>query len=185
MALLNPCGRVTYLILWIGAVRLASGQVQAQSVDEYQVKAAFLYNFAKFVEWPPHKGPDDSFVICVLGRSPFGPLLEQAVRGKQIEGRALIVREISEVRDASGCQILYVPASENKRIPAILDKLKTDAVLTVGETQTFAADGGVINLKVEGGKVHLEVNMCAAERVKLHISSKLLSLATIVKDKKQ
>jgi hypothetical protein len=185
MALLTLLRNLTRLYLLTGVVCLAVAQ--AQSADEYQVKAAFLYNFAKFVEWPAHafKSPEDPVVICVMGRSPFGPLLEQAVSGKQIEGRPLAVREIAEIREAVACQILFVAAGEKKRVPAILDQIKTGAVLTVGETQNFAAAGGVINFKLEDGKVRIEVNVYAAERAKLRISSKLLSLAKIVRDDKQ
>lgn len=184
MAFLRAFQRAIRLLPLMGAIYLAV--LYAQSVDEYRVKAAFLYNFAKFVEWPAgeFKGPDDPVTICVLGRGPLGPLLEQAVSGKQIEGHPLVAREITETRDAAVCQILFVAAGEKKRLPAILDQLKAGSVLTVGETQNFATGGGVINFKLEDGKVRLEVNLHAAERAKLRISSKLLSLAKIVKDEK-
>jgi hypothetical protein len=185
VALLNLRRRITRLVVLTGVVSL--GVAEAQNVDEYQVKAAFLYNFAKFVEWPAHalKSSDDPLVICVIGRSPFGSLLEQAVSGKQIEGRPLVVREISEAHDALACQILFVAAGEKKRVPAILDQLKSGHVLTVGDIQNFAAAGGMINFKLEAGRVRIEVNVEAAERANLRISSKLLSLATIVKDPKE
>ena len=182
MALLNPATSLTRLLLFTGAAHLAV--VQAQTVDEYQVKAAFLYNFAKFVEWPPgsFKSANDPIVVCVLGRSPFGELLDQSVKGKQIEGHKLVVREAPDVQECLACQLLFIAASERKRLPAILGFLKTGPVLTVGETANFAAAGGIINFKLDDGKVSLEINVHAAQRARLRISSKLLSLAKIVKD---
>src|SRR5271155_6098714 len=105
------------LVLFMGLARLAAAQ--GQTVDEYQVKAAFLYNFAKFVEWPAgeFKSPGDPIVICVLGRNPFGPLLEQAIMGKQIDGRSLLTREVSGIRECGGCNLLFIGASEKKRWP--------------------------------------------------------------------
>ena len=182
MALLNRASRLTRLLLFAGAAHLAV--VQAQTVDEYQVKAAFLYNFAKFVEWPSgsFKTPNDPIVVCVLGRSPFGELLDQAVQGKQIEGRKLVVREAPDLEECLACQLLFIAASERKRLPAIFGFLKAGSVLTVGETANFAAAGGIINFKLDDGKVSLEINVGAAQRARLRISSKLLSLAKIVKD---
>jgi len=172
------------LVLFMGLAHLAAAQ--GQNVDEYQVKAAFLYNFAKFVEWPAgaFKGPGDPIVICVLGRSPFGPLLDQATRGKQIDGHNLLIHEVSDARECMGCQLLFITASEKKHFPAVLELLKTGSVLTVGETANFAAAGGIINFKLDDGKVGLEINVIAAQRARLRISSKLLSLAKIVKDDK-
>jgi hypothetical protein len=160
--------------------------VHAQSADESQIKAAFLYNFAKFVEWPAgaFKTPADPIVICILGRSPIGGSLEQAVKGKQINGRSLAVRQTQEPQEAAACHLLFVAASEKKRSPAILDLLKSASILTVGETANFAAAGGVVGFKMDDGKVGLEINVCAEQRARLRISSKLLSLAKIIKDDK-
>lgn len=156
---------------------------RAQVTDEYQVKAAFIYNFAKFVEWPPHafKSPMDPIVICVLGQNPFGGALEEVVNGKSVEGRSFVVRQLSGEQAAAGCQILFISSSERKRLRGILGELKASGALTVGETDTFASEGGMINFKIEGGRVRLQVNVDAAEQGKLRISSKLLSLAEIVK----
>jgi hypothetical protein len=153
----------------------------AQATDEYQVKAAFLFNFAKFVAWPPQtfKSPGDSISICVLGQNPFGRSLEEAVEGKIIDGRRFVVRQVAEIEQAPGCQILFIAVRQKKRAPGAA--LAMSGVLTVGESDGFAAGGGMIGFKLEGGKVRLEVNLEAAEQSKLRISSKLLSLARIVK----
>jgi hypothetical protein len=182
MALLSP--RAVSSLLLLLASCLATGQ--AQTADEYHVKAAFLYNFAKFVEWPDSafKNSSEPLVICILGRSPFGPLLEQAIQGKQIGGRNLVVRETADPREAADCHLLFIAASEKKRLPAVLEILKATSVLTVGESSNFAGAGGVINFRLDSGKVGLEINLCAAQRARLQISSKLLSLARIVKDDK-
>ena len=156
---------------------------RGQAIDEYQVKAAFLYNFAKFVEWPPQtfKNSSEPIKVCVLGQDPFGRTLEEAVRGKQIEGRALLVRNISDARQAGNCQILFVSFSERKRLPSILVGIKAASILTVGEVEGFTAEGGVVNFRLENGRVRIEINVQAAEQSRLRISSKLLSLAQIVK----
>jgi hypothetical protein len=155
---------------------------RGQAVDEYQVKAAFLYNFAKFVKWPPQSFQTlaDPIVICILGPNPFGGALEEAVQGKVVEGRKLLVLQISDGKQAASCQILFISSSERKRSRSILADLKSIGILTVGETEGFAGYGGVVNFRLDGNRVRLEVNIDAAEQQKLRISSKLLSLAQIV-----
>jgi YfiR/HmsC-like len=156
---------------------------QAPVADEYQVKAAFLYNFAKFVEWPPgaFRSAQDPITICLLGQNPFDDSLKEAVRGKTVEGRTFVVRQAFDAQQAIGCQILFVNSAERKRFQPMLDALKANGVLTVGESPGFAAEGGVVNFKLASGKVRLEINVDAAERAKLRVSSKLLSLAEIIK----
>jgi hypothetical protein len=156
---------------------------QGQMPDEYQVKAAFLYNFAKFVDWPPaaFETPHDPVTICLLGRSRLGTALEEAIHGKAVAERAFVVREVGGVEPASNCHILFVSSSERKRLRSIRDLLQGSGTLTVGESTGFATEGGVINFKLENGRVRLEINLDAADREKLHISSKLLSLAQIVR----
>src|SRR5450759_4819624 len=148
-------------------------------IDEYRVKAFFLYNFARYVEWPKErfKAVNDPIVICILGTDPFGSALEQAIAGKVVEGRPFVVRRISEIRPDSNCHILFVNSSERKRFRSMAGNLKGSGVLTVGETPEFTAEGGVINFKLDDGKVRFEIDVDAAGREHLHISSKLLSLA--------
>jgi hypothetical protein len=171
------------LVLLVASESFLAADGRPQIADEYQVKAAFIYNFAKFVEWPPQafKTPTDPIAICILGQNPFGDALDSAVSGKTVEGRTFLVRQISDEQKTIGCQILFVSSSERKRLHAILGEIKSGGVLTVGESDTFAEEGGVICFKVEAGKVRLQVNVEAAEQAKLRISSKLLSLAQIVK----
>jgi YfiR/HmsC-like len=161
---------------------LLAADAGAQAANEYRIKAAFLYNFAKFVEWPVQafKNPSDPIVIGVLGKDPFGDALAEAVAGKTLGGRAFQVREIADAQQAAGCQIVFVSASERKRLGPLFTRIGNAAVLTVGETDNFAAEGGVINFKIDAGSVRLQINIEAARRQQLRISAKLLSLAEIV-----
>jgi len=147
--------------------------------DEYPVKAAFLFNFAKFVEWPAFafKGPEDPIAICVLGQNPFGTALEDVVRDKTVANRAFVVRSVLNAQQATTCQIVFVSASERKRFRLLLDELKGRSILTVGEADDFTASGGIINFKLKDARVRIEIDPNAADRAGLHISSKLLSLA--------
>jgi YfiR/HmsC-like len=142
-----------------------------QSASEYQVKAAFLYNFAKFVEWPApsFKGLNDPINICVVGQNPFGSMLEDTVRGKTLEGRAFVVRNLPDVQQAGGCHILFVSSAERRHMRSILESIKTPGVLTVGETEGFAMNGGVINFKLDEGRVRFEINLEAAAAKGLQI----------------
>jgi len=165
---------------------LLTARAGGQGIEEYQVKAAFLYNFAKFVEWPApaFKTAQDPIFVCVLGQNPFGKALEEVIRAKSIEGRPVVFRQVTGAEEADACQILFVSSTEGKHFRSLYANLKPAGILTVGETQGFAANGGVINFKLDGGHVRFEINVDAAERAQLHISSKLLSLAQIVKTEK-
>ena len=177
-----PLRLVTVVLLGM----VSAGRAPGQEIEEYQVKAAFLYNFAKFVQWPSQafKKPQDPIVICVFGRNPFGSALGDVIRGKSVEGRGFVLRPVADAEEASACQILFVVSSEGKRFRSLWGNLKPEGILTVGEVQGFATGGGVINFRLEGGRVRFEINVEAAEQAQLHISSKLLSLAEIVKTEK-
>lgn len=157
----------------------------AGTVDEYQLKAALLYNFAKFVEWPEtaFKAGDATIHVCVLRPDPFGSSLENVLRGKTVFGRPLAVTDIPDISQASKCHILFVSAASNKRIDKILKDIPPRGVLTVGETDGFAADGGMVNIRIEDGRPRLEVNTEAAIEAKLRISAKVLELSLVVKPK--
>ena len=167
------------------AFAATAGHVHAQGsvADEYQVKAAFLFNFAKFVEWPADtfKAPDDPITICVWGQDPFGSALDDVVRNKTVAGRPFVVHQVSSAHQAAKCQIVFVASSERKRTRSVLEDLKGHSVLTVGEVEDFIPNGGVINFKLKDARVRIEIDNGAAERTKLRISSKLLSLAEIAK----
>ena len=157
--------------------------VSAQSINEYQLKAAFLYNFAKFVEWPAQTFNDDKdpMRICVLGTDPFGSSLTDIVSGKILSGRSFVVTSVSDTTDAARCQILFISSSERKRLKSVFAGLRTTGILTVGETEGFATEGGIVNFKLEAGRIVFEINVDAATQANLRISSKVLNLAHLVR----
>jgi hypothetical protein len=151
-------------------------------IREYQVKAVFLFNFTQFVEWPAEAftHPTAPLVIGVLGEDPFGPYLDETVRGETANGRSLIVERYRRVQDIGNCQVLFISRSESDRLDQILASLAGKPVLTVGDVEGFTRRGGVIRLATVGGKIRLRVNLDSAKAAKLTISSKLLRPAQIV-----
>ena len=154
-------------------------QASAQSLSsrEYEIKAAYLYNFIKYVDWPSY---GDTITIGVLGNDPFGAALAP-LNGKIVKGRRLLIKHLDSVREAQQCQIIFVSSSEKQRLQEIFESLRSARVLTVGETQGFADGGGIINFIEENNKVRFEINAEAARRTGLNISSELLKLARLVK----
>jgi len=153
-----------------------------QAPTEYQVKAAYLFNFLKFVEWPddPTKVLNGQWVIGIVGESPFGDELTQAVSGKSVQGHELQVRIFQPTEDVRTCHILFISASEKKRLPAVLAALHGSSVLTVGDMTNFADSGGMIQFVMEDGSVRFVINVGATSQARLKVSSKLLSLARAV-----
>ena len=167
---------------WSG--KTVEADEKSAASTEYRVKAAFLLNFTKFVEWPEDAFEDGGspFTIGVLGRDPFGPILDDTVREKVVQGRHVVVKRFSTVEDFEPCHILFVCSSEQKQIDHIFEAVGDSSVLTVGEMEQFARRGGTVNFVLEENKVRFEINPAAAERSRLKISSKLLNLANIVED---
>jgi hypothetical protein len=149
---------------------------------EYEVKAAFLFNFAKFVEWPPDAFPDPAtpVTICVLGEDPFGQGLDAVVEGETLNGRRLVVRRLRDVLQVRDCHVLFVSRSEKERLPSLMAGLRSGGVLTVGEGDDFLEQGGIIRFILEQNRVRFDINLDAAERGRLKLSSKLLRLARSV-----
>ena len=147
------------------------------SPTEYQVKAAYLYNFAKFVEWPQVMSSDSSFNICVLGRDPFDSTFQTTIAGESIKGRNVLVKRIPRAQDGAGCQILFISSSEEARLKDILDVLDRMSVLTVSDMPQFTRRGGMIQFVTEANRVRFEVNLTNAERTGLTLSSQLLKVA--------
>jgi hypothetical protein len=147
---------------------------------EYQVKAVFLYNFAKFVEWPAtaFEKPQTPYTICVLGADPFGEVLDIAA-AESVQGRRMTVRRMVDLKGISGCHILFVASSERSRRAAIFEALGKFPTLTVGEDEDFVRAGGCMRFFLLEDKVRFEINMEATERARLKISAKLLSVARV------
>ena len=149
----------------------ASGQDAAL---EYRVKAAYLFNFTKFVEWPEDTLQNiAAFNICAAGRNPFGPALSSTFVGETAAGRPLMARVVG-ADTVSSCQVLFVP--RGVAAGAYLRAVGVSPVLTVGESPDFLEQGGAINFVIEGGRVRFAINQAAAERAQLRISSRLLQL---------
>jgi hypothetical protein len=159
---------------------------QGPTADEYQVKAAYMYNFAKFVEWPAltFESPTQPIVFCVLGQTPLSQALQDAISGKVIDQRPLVFRQFNDCKQAGKCHILFVSTTDVRQLRHILDEIKTFHALTVGEAENFAHEGGIVRFVLESGRVRLEFNLDAAEEAKLLISSKLLSLGRTVRKAK-
>lgn len=148
---------------------------------EYEIKAAFLYNFVKFVDWPAQALPQNAtFTIGVLGSDPFEGALE-TINGKVARDHTIVVRRLASAADAADVQMLFVSPSERARFAQILASTRSAPVLTVSETPGFAEDGGVINFTSGGNRVRFEINVAAAQRAHLAINSQLLRLAKVTR----
>ncbi len=153
----------------------------AQVSREYDVKAAFLYNFITFTDWPAEafSSPESPYVIGVVGDDPFGRALDEIVNGERIKGRPLVVRRVGQVGEARRCHVLFVSASEARRVGDILRRLHGEPVLTVSDVPGFAQAGGAINFTT-GDRVGLIINPSVLRSAKLVVSSKLLRLAQLI-----
>jgi hypothetical protein len=159
-----------------------TGVAQTREGDEDQVRAAYLYNFAKFVEWPGGtQGKDDPVHICTIGNDRLGEVLQQTVAGKRANGRLVEARRLASVKDSSACEILFIGGTDPKRTLEILGALRRAPVLTVTEGEHFAALGAMVNLVRKDGSIELEINPEMAEAAGLKISSRLLVVAQVVK----
>src|ERR1700722_644095 len=154
-----------------------------ESAGEYKVKAAFIYNFAQFVDWPDtaFTSADAPFVVAVVGKDPFDGILEQVVAGKRVGARRVVVKHFNSADQIGPCQILFVPMTEDDSLSGIIQKVQNSAVLTIGESEDFDSGGGCFRFFTEDNKMRFEINQDAAEQAGLRVSSKLLRLAKIFK----
>ncbi len=183
-------GRRTQALRWL-AVFLAAcaaslyfapvAPAQKPEPKEYEVKAVYLYNFGRFIQWPDRATKDDTFAVCVLGSDPFGAILDATVANETIDNRKLVARRIAKPGDAAGCRILFISSSETPRIEAILAALQNSSVLTVSDMSGFITYGGMIQFVLAENKVRFQVNLTAADKAGLTFSSQLLKVATYIK----
>ncbi len=170
--------------LWLACQGLAGAEENA-SVAEfqvYQVKAAYLYNFTKFTDWPAaaFSASNAPLVIGIVGRDPFGKTIDAVMHGEVVRGHPLVVKRLSDDNDFQGCHLLFFTQSEKKRLPDLLNRIKGRSVLSVGELSGFAEQGGMVNLLVTNKTVQMEINQAVATQAGLQISAKLLKLAHLV-----
>ncbi len=180
-----PCARRAFVCLPLAIVFAGiflCGFSARADVAEYELKAAFVYNFVQYCKWPANAfdNPSSPLVIGILGDDPFGGALEKALRGKDAGGRKITVKRSHNVDSLKGCQALFVSKSEGGQAAQIIAAMQGTPVLTVGDMEQFARQGGIINFTIEGDKVRFEINRGAAGRAGLKLSSDLLKFAIIV-----
>ena len=173
----RPAPAILAAIAALALACVAAGQTPATA--EYDVKAAFLFHFAQFVEWPDEafKDANSPLTYCTIGDDPFRGSLDTILGGKTLGTRSFRVRHFKQPQEIQGCQVLFLGMEEKKPFPEILAKAKAHSVLTVGESEHFAQEGGMIGFVLTENKIRFEINLEAAQKAKLKISSRLLALA--------
>jgi len=173
----------TIVVALIVSLNPIANSAEPSRPGEYEVKAAFLYNFIKFTEWPPEEiaKSGQPFVIGVLGKDPFGAALDKVVEGEAVFKKPIVTKRFSRLEDAASSHVLFISSSEGNNLSAILRALDSHSILTVSEIDNFAQRGGVINLKKENERIVFEINIDAARHAGLSMNAQLLKLAKIVK----
>jgi uncharacterized protein DUF4154 len=182
------CARAFWLalvLIGMPALVFAPGGLCAQqgAPSEYEIKAAYLYNFGKFVHWPARveANRNHAFSVCVLGQDPFGATLKAILSGQNIDGQQTVAATISKPEDAGNCRILFISASEGRHLKEIMTALDDSSVLTVSDLPSFSKRGGMVEFVLDNNKVRFEVNLGKAQRAGLTMSSELLKLAIAVR----
>jgi hypothetical protein len=171
----SSCGLLLGLALCLGV--LASGTTPTAAPNTSKVKAVFLFHFVKFVEWPKGADAQDHLTYCILGQDPFGTELDALVESKAPAGRAIAVRRLTPLEEMRNCHVLFISASEEKDLKAILARQARAPLLTVSDIDLFVERGGMIGFTFEANKVRFDINVAAAARASLKISSRLLRLS--------
>jgi YfiR/HmsC-like len=172
-----------FLAVGIASALLGPSCLHAQRSNpgEYEVKAAYIYDFGKFVAWPAKVAPADDFPICVLGEDPFGATFDATIAGETINGKKVVVNRIAKPQEAVSCRILFISGSEESQLKEILATLDKTSVLTVSDISQFTRRGGMIQFVTDANRVRFEVNVTIAERAGLTLSSQLLKVAINVR----
>lgn len=169
------------LVVLLSSLAIAiHGNAQVEHPTEAMVKAAYLYNFGKFVRWDVPPPASEAFEICVLGRNPFGSTLTTTVAGEKIDGKSIVVQNIVAVPETDHCRIEFVGSSEEKSLKPICTAAKQLHLLTVSDIPGFAQHGGMIELVNQEGKIRFVVNVAAISDAGLTVSSELLKVAVRV-----
>ena len=170
-------------LLPLGTPAFADPRSDSVKTLECRIKAAFLYNFGRFVEWPQEDARNEhKLVIGILGEDPFGPVLDETVRGKKAAGRPFEIKRLSSVDNAASCHLVFVSSSERRPLGKVLAALNGAKVLTVGETPDFLDKGGMINFVIENERVRIDLNLSTTQAVGLNVSSQLIRVAREVRE---
>lgn len=175
----------SFVRLALAALLCMLGTLEAQQTSkptEYEVEAAYLSNFGRFVEWPARPGAaNDTFNVCVLGPDPFGPLLDAALKNEIINGTPMMAKRIATPEEAGTCRIVFLNSQRESQLSATLNTLAAAGALTVSDMANFTRRGGMIQFILDGNRVRFEINLAAAQRAHLSLSSQLLKLAVTVR----
>jgi YfiR/HmsC-like len=175
-------GAALIALLACGPGAVPNLRAQAPKPTEYEVEAAYLSNFGRFVEWPPRgSAATEPFYVCVLGQDSFGATLDAALRGENIAGAPMAAKRITGPEEAAGCRILFISSSKMPQLKSILTALGTASILTVSDIAGFARRGGMIEFVLQGNRVRFEIDLAAAQRAGLSLSSELLKVAVSVR----
>jgi hypothetical protein len=158
----------------------APGKAAPPPINEQKVKTAFIYNFSRFTQWPEVEFPGGKLSLCIIGIDSLATEID-TLAGKDVQGHTIEVRMVQALNDIDGCHIAYISYSESGNLQTVLDKLRHKPVLTISNLEGFTGNGGIIRLRLVENKVRFDINVDAATQAGLVISSKLLSLATIVR----
>jgi uncharacterized protein DUF4154 len=159
------------------AAALAPPVNPAAVPTDYEVKAAFLYNFAKFVRWPAEAAAGPRFVVAIVGEDPFGAVLDRAFQGKTVLGRPVEIRRTRVVREAADAQMAFIGSSERAHLSEVLAALRGGSILTVGDMDRFADGGGMVGFRLKDSTVRFEVNLRELRQARLQMSSQIIRLA--------
>jgi hypothetical protein len=178
---------VSIVLVMLFFVSPSNLPAQQSKASEFEVKAAYLYNFGRFVQWSQAAAASkgNSFPICVFGQDPFGTVLDTTLSGESIDGKAVVAKRVSKAQDALDCRVLYISASEDSRLKDILVGLDKAGVLTVSDIPQFSQRGGMIQFVVVANKIRFEVNLTSAQEAGLTLSSDLLKVAVAVRKSPQ
>lgn len=168
--------------LWMLTTPVVSMRAQQIQASEDRVKAAYIYNFGRYVRWPAVRDVDEdrSFPICVFDHDRFGSTLDSTLAGESLNGKPVVIRRIQTPREAAQCRVLFIGVSQRSHLDEILAALEQSPVLTVSDMDDFSRRGGMIQFVLDGGRVRFGVNLKTAQNAQLALSSELLRVAVTV-----
>lgn len=179
--ILKGTGLLVGMLAFVLLLNVQQTRAQNKPVLEYQVKAAFLYNFTRFISWPSStfNSPTAPFIIGIIGNNPFGTYLEDIIDQEKVNDHPIIVQRYHDIKDINNCQILYISIGDDNKIKEVIASVAHKNVLTVSDAAKFANWGGIINFFKDDNKLRVQINTAAARAAGVEISSKLLKISKI------